>query len=89
MGGGGIAEMRRQSGLERAADCGNTANDVGAIEGGHVPHMSCNMDSFDAYFGVVTTVVCGSGECFVEETKKGIGLRRIGGCTGGQACNRV
>ena len=50
---------------ERATDCRNTADDVGAVDGGGVPGVSGAVDSLAADLAVAETLVDGDGDGFV------------------------
>lgn len=55
---------------ERSADCGNAADDVCTVDGGGVPGVCCDVDCFDANFGIASALVDGDGDGFVEEAKE-------------------
>ena len=62
---------------EGAADGGNTANDVGAIDGGSIPSMRCDVSGFGADFGVAASLIGGNGDCFVKEAEEAFDRDRL------------
>eukprot|EP00977_Amphora_coffeiformis_P019294 scaffold7139_cov100-Amphora_coffeaeformis.AAC.5 len=56
--------------LEWSADGGDTADDVGAVNGGGVPGVDGAVDSFDGDLGIARALCDGDGDGFVEEPEE-------------------